>query len=230
MIRTSAVAEDRLWGWWFWGCLGGGFFANGVVDVQAYIAVRGGVWAILGRYLDRVGRLVHNGGWKGIGMACERVYIAMGSNLGARASILHDAVGQLTRCEGVRVLQASSLMETQPTGVAAGSPAQGDYLNGVVEIEATLEPEALLGILQRIETNLGRDRAAEGKNGARTCDLDILLFGDRQVDTPRLVVPHPRMVERDFVLRPLVEIAPAARNPVTGQTAREMLTAWEIAQ
>ena len=99
-----------------------------------------------------------------------------------------------------------------------------------MEIEATLEPAGLLDILQRIEADLGRDRAAEGKNGARTCDLDILLFGDRQVDTPTLTIPHPRMVERDFVLRPLVEIAPAARNPVTGQTAREMLTAWEIAQ
>ena len=89
------------------GVLGGRLFCEWGCGYSRVRPGASGSWANLGRYLDRVGRLVHNGGWKGIGMACERVYIAMGSNLGSRASILHDEVGQLGRCEGVRVLQVS---------------------------------------------------------------------------------------------------------------------------
>lgn len=147
-------------------------------------------------------------------------YIAMGSNVGGRAETLRQAVDILRRCEGVTLKRISTFIETQAVG---GPVDQDDYLNGACEIETTLEPIELLDVLQDIEAKLGRDRQREQRWGPRTCDLDLLLYGDEIIDCERLTVPHPRMWQRRFVLEPLCEIAPDARCPETYRTVREIL-------
>src|SRR5215213_7845821 len=128
-------------------------------------------------------------------------YIGLGSNLGDRQSYLDRAVQALTDHERVEVTKISSYYETDPIG---GPPEQGPYLNAVAEIETDLDPDDLLVALQRIEHDLGRVRRE--RHGARTIDLDLLLYGDRVLDTLDLTVPHPRMHERGFVLEPFAEI------------------------
>lgn len=117
------------------------------------------------------------------------------------------------------ILRVSTLIETKPVG----GPPQGNFLNGVVEIETTLTPRDLLKRLQEIEESLGRVRAERW--GPRTIDLDILLYGDQVIHEPDLVIPHPLMHERRFVLQPLAQLAPDLRHPVLGKTVAEMLAA-----
>lgn len=146
-------------------------------------------------------------------------YIALGSNLGDRRALLDSAVQSL-RVE-VEVVRVSSYVETSPVG---GPSRQGAYLNATAEVHTTLNPFALLGVLQRIEDRLGRVRTE--RFGPRTIDLDLLLFGDRTINAEEsgiaLVVPHPRMHERLFVLEPLAEIAPRAVHPVLGSTIKDL--------
>jgi 2-amino-4-hydroxy-6-hydroxymethyldihydropteridine diphosphokinase len=130
-------------------------------------------------------------------------YIGIGSNLGERRFNLQLAIKELKKLFTTRVTRVSSLIETAPVG---GPPGQGMYLNGVVEIETELPPYQLLKELQRIESFLGRVRTVE--NAPRPIDLDILLYGDYCINEEALCIPHPRMLERDFVLVPLREIAP----------------------
>ena len=130
------------------------------------------------------------------------VFIALGSNLGDRAATIAAALRMLAESESVRVVRRSSLHETDPVG---GPPGQGLYLNAAAELETELSPRALLLLCQQIEHTLGRVRSE--RNGPRTIDLDILLFGGRNIDEPGLIVPHPRMWDREFVLAPLREIA-----------------------
>lgn len=145
-------------------------------------------------------------------------YIALGSNLGDRRATLDGAVAALRERPGLRVVRWSSWIETEAVGGPAGQPM---FLNGAAEIETELPPRALLAVLQEIEDRFGRVRGEA--DGPRTLDLDLLLYGDRVIDEPGLVVPHPRMSGRRFVLEPLAEIAPAASDPVSGRTVAELL-------
>jgi 2-amino-4-hydroxy-6-hydroxymethyldihydropteridine diphosphokinase len=128
------------------------------------------------------------------------VFIGIGSNLGDREENIQRAVASLKKNPHIKVDKVSSLIETEP---AEGLP-QPRYLNGVIKIRTDLLAADLLKFLQDIERALGRERTV--KNGPRTIDLDILLYGDEVIDGPILTVPHPRMWEREFVLRPLEEI------------------------
>lgn len=128
-------------------------------------------------------------------------YIGLGSNLGDRGANL-DAALALLKENGIAILKCSSIQETDPVG----GPPQGNFFNAVVKIETELSPVELLNQCQAIEQELGRVRGAV--NGPRTIDLDILLYDRLTVDTPQLKIPHPRMLERDFVMNPLKEIEP----------------------
>ena len=145
------------------------------------------------------------------------VAVALGSNLGDRRAHLAFAIAQLAfHLSNPRV---SSIIETDPFDVPDPQPP---YLNAVVVGETTLEPEALLDVLMAIEQARGRHRTSV--RASRTLDLDVILFGDRIIDTPGLVVPHPRFRERRFVLAPLAEVAPNWRDPVSGKTAAVLLS------
>ena len=148
-------------------------------------------------------------------------YIALGSNLGDRRATLERAVRDINGLEMTRVVAQSTLIETDPVGPVA----QGRYLNGVIHVQTQLTPRALLGSLLAIEAELGRDRLGDLRWGPRTADLDLLIFGDLQIDEPGLHVPHPRLAERRFVLEPLCEIAPELVVPGLGKTVRELLDA-----
>ena len=136
-----------------------------------------------------------------VGAQPTLVYVGLGANLGEREAALRKGLAALGQYPGTRVLRVSPLYGSAP--VDAGGP---DYLNAVAEVATTLTPEALLQALQAIEQSAGRERPY--RNAPRTLDLDILWFGDRVIDTPALTVPHPRMAERAFVLRPLADLAP----------------------
>lgn len=127
-------------------------------------------------------------------------YIGIGSNLGNRKKYIKNAIEKLRETKGVEVRRISSIHETEPVG----GPRQGRYLNGAIEVDTKLEPEELLARLQKIESELGRERSI--KNAPRTIDLDILLYGDKEINEPYLKIPHPRMRDREFVMKPLKEI------------------------
>ena len=129
------------------------------------------------------------------------VYIGVGSNLGDRFENIQSAFELLGR-SFIHIVKSSSIIETDPVG----GPAQEKFLNCVIKTETILSPEELLKTLQEIEHRLGRIR--EEVNGPRTIDLDILLYDDLVFSTPEITIPHPRMLERSFVLEPLKEIEP----------------------
>ena len=131
----------------------------------------------------------------------EKVLIGLGANLGDREETLRAAWGALHQPPVIETLQLSSFHETAPVG---GPPEQPMYLNAVGLVRTSLEPEVFLDVLQSIETQFGRVRTERW--GPRTIDLDILLFGDRVIQTDRLTVPHPEMPNRPFVLAPAKEI------------------------
>ena len=130
------------------------------------------------------------------------VYLAFGSNLGNRKQYILQAVEELKHA-GVRVVKLSTIIETAPVG---GPGGQRDFLNAVAQAETALKPEELLAVTSQIENELGRKRSV--KDGPRTIDIDILLYNDITVNTDKLIIPHPRMWEREFVVKPLKEIAP----------------------
>lgn len=127
----------------------------------------------------------------------RRAFLALGSNLGDRDAYIREAVAAMPD-----VVAVSPVYETEPVG----PPGQGPYLNAVVELDTELSPRELLELCRSLEMEAGRVRTEHW--GPRTLDVDVLLVGDLTVDEPDLVVPHPRMWERDFVLRPLADLAP----------------------
>lgn len=129
------------------------------------------------------------------------IYLSLGSNLGNRKNNIRRAL-QLLKDDGVVIKKISSAIETDPVG----GPVQGKFLNLVAEAQTQLTPFALLLVILRIEKKLGRQRRII--NGPRTIDIDILLYGQEQIRTHALVIPHPRMLTRKFVMDPLSEIAP----------------------
>lgn len=149
-------------------------------------------------------------------------YIGLGSNLGDRRQTLDLAVTQLRAHSRIVVSKVSNYEETEPIGGPAG---QGLYLNGAVELETDLGPHELLSQLLEIEKRLGRVR--DERNGPRTIDLDLLLYGVAQIQSPELELPHPRMAERLFVLRPLAAIAPLAVHPTRQSTVADLLRQLE---
>jgi 2-amino-4-hydroxy-6-hydroxymethyldihydropteridine diphosphokinase len=137
----------------------------------------------------------------------ETAYLGLGANLGDAQTTLNAALAAIAVLPQTQLLRRSSWYRSRP--VDSSGP---DYLNAVAEVRTALAPLALLDALQSIELQHGRERPY--RNAPRTLDLDLLLYGDRRVDTERLVVPHPRMAERAFVLLPLLELQPALAGQV----------------
>jgi 2-amino-4-hydroxy-6-hydroxymethyldihydropteridine diphosphokinase len=147
------------------------------------------------------------------------VYLGLGSNVGDREQFLQKAVDALGSPE-LKILRASSVYETEPRDFVA----QPWFLNAVLEAETSLLPIRLLHRCQQVERDLGRKRSAVAK-GPRVIDIDILLHGKAVVDIPQLVIPHPALHERRFVLEPLVELAPELKHPTLLRSMRELLAA-----
>lgn len=148
-------------------------------------------------------------------MTSTVAYLGLGSNLGDRMAALESA-RSLLGARGFQTLARSSTWETEPVG----GPPQGPYLNEVLAGETTLSAEDLLDACLATEREMGRVRVE--RFGPRTIDIDVLFYGHERREGPGLVLPHPRLHERRFVLVPLAEIAPALRHPVFGLTVAEM--------
>ena len=148
-----------------------------------------------------------------------RVFVGLGSNEGDRLELISKAAHAIGAVSGIQLRQMATIIETEPVG-----PPQGRYLNTVVELETTISPEALLGALQDIERELGRVKSAQ-RWGPRPIDLDLLLYDDRILSAPNLLIPHPRLHDRLFVLEPLAQLAPELVHPVLKKTIGELLSA-----
>ena len=147
-------------------------------------------------------------------------YVGLGANLGDREATIRRAVELLAATPGIEIVAVSTLRETDPVGYAD----QPRFLNGAVALETALAPRALLERLLEVERELGRVRGEGPRFGPRTIDLDLLLHGDEVVDEPGLVLPHPRVAERRFVLEPLHELDPGLTLP-DGRRVSELLGA-----
>ena len=143
------------------------------------------------------------------------VYLALGSNMGARSANLKNAISNLTPQMNLKA--KSNVYETPPWGYADQSP----FLNQVVKVETYMEAEPLLLHLKRLETVLGR--VPNFQNGPRLIDIDILFFDDLVLDSPIVQIPHPRLQERAFVLRPLADLAPALVHPLLNKSVSTLL-------
>ncbi len=146
------------------------------------------------------------------------VYLGIGSNLGDRKANLLEATKMLDDHESITVIKVSSFFETEPVGYEK----QGMFINGALSCETTLGPYDLLSFTQEVEYNLKRIKTIRW--GPRTIDVDILMYDSLELmDNPRLIIPHPRMTEREFVLLPLAEIAPGAIHPLTEKSIKQLL-------
>jgi 2-amino-4-hydroxy-6-hydroxymethyldihydropteridine diphosphokinase len=149
----------------------------------------------------------------------HRVYIALGSNLGDRIANLTAAIKAMK--PNVHPRKCSPVYETPPWGYSD----QPKFLNQVIEAETDLSPESLLEYLKKIEVNIGRRETF--RYGPRVIDLDIIFFDGEVIDSPPLIIPHPRLEERSFVLLPLADLAPDYRHPILGDSVMEMLSKVE---
>lgn len=151
----------------------------------------------------------------------ERVFVALGTNLGDRLLNLAEAVRRVGLLEGVTVVARGPLIDTAPL-LAPGDPLpQPRYLNTVIELSTGQTPRGLLDALLLVEQGMGRVRTSRW--GPRVIDLDLVLFGERVLDEPGLQLPHPGLASRRFVLEPLLALAGGLRHPVTGHPLRELL-------
>ena len=168
-------------------------------------------WAPIGLPLQSVAVEITRG-W-------HDVFLSAGSNLGDREEYLDGALDALGRNPKIRVLEVSDWVETKPWGYTD----QPDFLNGCIRLQTICPPAELLAVLQQIENEAGRERTVHW--GPRTLDLDILFYDDLVMGTKELVLPHPEIERRLFVLEPLAQIAPWLRHPVTHRTVSQMLEA-----
>lgn len=170
-------------------------------------------WAPVGLPLDTVSVEITRG--------YHTAYIALGSNMGDKKVYLDEAVTALKETRGCQVMKVSEYIETKPYG----GVEQDDFLNGVLELRTLMLPFELLDKLHEIEQEAGRKRLVHW--GPRTLDLDILLYDDEVIESQDLIIPHVEMHLRDFVLKPLAEIAPFQRHPVLNKTAVQLLKELE---
>ena len=143
------------------------------------------------------------------------VYLGLGSNMGNRQDNLEKALDFLS--QRLRVEKVSSVYDTEPVS----NTTQPRFLNQVCQVSTGLEPMALLTLVKGIESKLGR--LPHTSNLPRPIDIDILFYGDQVIETPKLVIPHPKLTQRAFVLIPMAEIAPDLVHPVNGKTIKELM-------
>ncbi len=151
-------------------------------------------------------------------------YIGLGSNMGDKSGNILKSLDLLGQFKKIKVVKRSSLYETEPVGYED----QDWFVNAVAELETELSPRELLDALMKIEQDMGRKR--EIKWGPRTIDLDILLYDQLCLNEPDLIIPHPRMHERSFVLVPLAEIAPNVKHQSLDRTINELLKSLNSAK
>jgi 2-amino-4-hydroxy-6-hydroxymethyldihydropteridine diphosphokinase len=156
-------------------------------------------------------------------MKSALVAIALGSNLGDSLNTVESAIAQLDQTAGIELKARSAIYQTKAVG-----PPQPDYLNVCAVLSVTLSPHELMTTLLKTEASFGRVRRERW--GARTLDIDLLLFDDLILDTPTLQIPHPRMTERAFVLVPLAEIAPDWCEPISGKTIATLLKSVDCSE
>lgn len=165
-------------------------------------------WAPIGLPLDTVSVEIERG-W-------HMAYLALGSSMGDKREYLQQAVCAVDGIEGCHVVKVSEFITTEPYG----GVAQNEFLNGAMSVRTLLTPEELLEKIHEIEADAGRERILHW--GDRTLDIDILLYDDLVLDTEKLQIPHPQMHMRDFVMEPMVQIAPHKRHPIFGKTMLQL--------
>ena len=155
-------------------------------------------------------------------MPLTTAYLALGSNLGERLQQMRTALQLLDAAQDLSVLQASSVYQNRAIGMGDADP----FLNAVIRVSTSRSAEALLDLCLLVENQLGRVRT--GSWSPRTIDVDVLIYGEAKIESERLQLPHPRIMERDFVLQPLADIAPDLL--IEGCTVRELLDALPVVE